>query len=206
MLDQHLPRASRGAGPDDRRDGPSGRPRGSPGAVHRPSRLHQADRGPGADRGADAAPLHRARQGAAVPTTASRSFARCSARRTLKSFTEHTMVSLPQLEKACAKVRADGYATDEAEYLDEVRCVAAPIRDQDRKIIAAIGVSAPASRFPKSRAARLRAPRPRCRSHDHDRPARRSGVTAARHTRPWPRDSRDSAPADGVALETPTIG
>ena len=69
----------------------------------------------------------------------------------LKSFTEHTIVALPQLEKACAKVRADGFATDEAEYLDEVRCVAAPIRDQDHKVIAAIGVSAPASRFPKAR-------------------------------------------------------
>jgi DNA-binding IclR family transcriptional regulator len=32
-----------------------------------------------------------------------------------------------------------------------VRCVAAPIRDQDHKVIAAIGVSAPASRFPKAR-------------------------------------------------------
>ena len=60
-------------------------------------------------------------------------------------------MALPQLEKACAKVRADGYATDEAEYLDEVRCVAAPIRDQDQRVIAAIGVSAPASRFPKAR-------------------------------------------------------
>jgi len=69
----------------------------------------------------------------------------------LKSFTEHTIVALPQLEKACAKVRADGFATDEAEYLDEVRCVAAPIRDQDHKVIAAIGVSAPASRFPRAR-------------------------------------------------------
>jgi DNA-binding IclR family transcriptional regulator len=51
----------------------------------------------------------------------------------------------------CAKVKADGFATDESEYLEEVRCVAAPIRDQDGKTVAAIGISAPASRFPKSR-------------------------------------------------------
>jgi DNA-binding IclR family transcriptional regulator len=69
----------------------------------------------------------------------------------LKGYTEHTIVSLSQLEKACAKVKADGFATDESEYLEEVRCVAAPIRDQDGKTVAAIGVSAPASRFPKSR-------------------------------------------------------
>jgi IclR family transcriptional regulator, acetate operon repressor len=70
---------------------------------------------------------------------------------TLKGYTEHTIESLPELEKACARVRADGYATDESEYLEEVRCVAAPIRDQDDRVIAAIGVSAPASRFPKAR-------------------------------------------------------
>jgi IclR family acetate operon transcriptional repressor len=69
----------------------------------------------------------------------------------LKTFTPRTIATLPQLEKACAKIRADGYATDEAEYLGEVRCLAAPIRDQDGHTIASIGISAPASRFPKSR-------------------------------------------------------
>jgi IclR family acetate operon transcriptional repressor len=69
----------------------------------------------------------------------------------LKRFTDQTIVDLPQLEKACAKVRSEGYATDDAEYLAEVRCVAAPIRDQDGRVIAAIGVSAPASRLPRPR-------------------------------------------------------
>ena len=92
--------------------------------------------------------------------------ARCSARRTLKSFTEHTIVSLPQLEKACAKVRADGYATDEAEYLDEVRCVAAPIRDQDRQESLLPSASRPRPRaFPRHDSAPSRAmsetPQPR---------------------------------------------
>jgi IclR family acetate operon transcriptional repressor len=69
----------------------------------------------------------------------------------LKGYTPRTIVSLPLLEKACAKIRADGYSTDDMEYLEEVRCVAAPIRDQDGITIASIGVSAPASRFPKAR-------------------------------------------------------
>jgi IclR family transcriptional regulator, acetate operon repressor len=69
----------------------------------------------------------------------------------LKRYTDTTLTSLSALEKACARVRADGFATDEAEYREEVRCLAAPIRDQDGKTIAAIGISAPASRFPKSR-------------------------------------------------------
>lgn len=69
----------------------------------------------------------------------------------LKRYTDTTITSLTELEKACARIRADGYATDEAEYREEVRCLAAPIRDQDGKTIAAIGISAPASRLPKSR-------------------------------------------------------
>jgi IclR family acetate operon transcriptional repressor len=69
----------------------------------------------------------------------------------LKRFTDTTITTLSALERACAKVRAEGFATDEAEYREEVRCLAAPIRDQDGKTIAAIGISAPASRFPKTR-------------------------------------------------------
>jgi IclR family acetate operon transcriptional repressor len=69
----------------------------------------------------------------------------------LKSYTSKTLTTLPQLEKACARIRAEGYATDDLEYLEEVRCLAAPIRDQDGVAIASIGISAPASRFPKSR-------------------------------------------------------
>ena len=40
---------------------------------------------------------------------------------------------------------------DEAEFLEGVRCVAAPIRDQDGEVIASIGVSAPLARFPRAR-------------------------------------------------------
>jgi DNA-binding IclR family transcriptional regulator len=69
----------------------------------------------------------------------------------LKAHTARTIVTLPQLEKACARIRADGYAADDLEYLEEVRCLAAPIRDQDGIAIASIGISAPASRFPKTR-------------------------------------------------------
>jgi hypothetical protein len=35
--------------------------------------------------------------------------------------------------------------------MEEVRCVAAPIRDQAGTVVASIGISAPATRFPKSR-------------------------------------------------------
>ena len=69
----------------------------------------------------------------------------------LESYTPRTITSLPQLAKACAKIKADGYAMDEAEYVEGVRCLAAPIRDRDGAIVASIGISAPMTRFPRER-------------------------------------------------------
>ena len=51
------------------------------------------------------------------------------------------------------RLRADpkkGFATDEAEYAEDLRCVAAPIRI-DNVIVGSIGVSAPQARFSKER-------------------------------------------------------
>jgi IclR family transcriptional regulator, acetate operon repressor len=73
----------------------------------------------------------------------------------LKKFTSRTLVSLPELAKACARARTDGYAMDGAEYLDDVRCVAASLRDRSGLVIASIGVSAPAMRMSKGRDAAI---------------------------------------------------
>jgi IclR family acetate operon transcriptional repressor len=62
-----------------------------------------------------------------------------------------TLSSLEQIAAACAKVRVEGTAIDDREFLDEVRCVAAPIRDQDGRVVASIGISAPTTRFPAKR-------------------------------------------------------
>lgn len=69
----------------------------------------------------------------------------------LESYTARTIVSIPQLARVCARIRSQGYAIDDAEYLDEVRCVAVPLRDRSRIVIGSLGISAPASRFPKAR-------------------------------------------------------
>jgi IclR family acetate operon transcriptional repressor len=69
----------------------------------------------------------------------------------LKKYTARTIVSLRELAKACAKVAADGYAVDDSEYLDEVACVAAPLRDRSGVVIASIGVSTPVARLSKGR-------------------------------------------------------
>ena len=44
-----------------------------------------------------------------------------------------------------------GYATDETEFQEGIRCVAAPIRDRDGSVVASIGISAPMTRFPRER-------------------------------------------------------
>jgi IclR family acetate operon transcriptional repressor len=70
---------------------------------------------------------------------------------TLRATTRRTIVTLERLAAACARIRAEGIALDDGEFLEEVRCVAAPVRDQDGRIVGSIGISAPATRFPKNR-------------------------------------------------------
>jgi len=55
--------------------------------------------------------------------------------------------------EACAKIKAQGFALDEAEFIEEVRCVAAPVRGKDGGIVAAIGISAPVARLSRQRLA-----------------------------------------------------
>lgn len=64
-----------------------------------------------------------------------------------ETHTKRTIRSVEQLADACANVKARGFSQDEAEFLEEVRCVAAPIRDKDGVIVAAVGISAPVARL-----------------------------------------------------------
>lgn len=67
----------------------------------------------------------------------------------LTKHTPSTITTIKALTKECLGINRRGYSIDEAEFLPGVRCVAAPIRF-GAEIIASIGISAPASRFPKS--------------------------------------------------------
>jgi IclR family acetate operon transcriptional repressor len=69
----------------------------------------------------------------------------------LQKYTPQTVTSRERLAKVCAEIKRRGYATDDAEYQEGIRCVAAPIRDKDGEVIASIGISAPATRFPRER-------------------------------------------------------
>ncbi len=69
----------------------------------------------------------------------------------LPALTKRTIVSVSKLAKECAQIKARGFASDDAEFDEGIRCVAAPIRNEDGVVIGSIGISAPLTRFPDSR-------------------------------------------------------
>jgi IclR family acetate operon transcriptional repressor len=69
----------------------------------------------------------------------------------LTPFTKQTVGTIEQLAKVCAQTKSQGFATDDGEYQDGIRCVAAPIRSDGNVIIGSIGISAPLQRFSKDR-------------------------------------------------------
>ncbi|MEO8597642.1 MAG: IclR family transcriptional regulator [Candidatus Solibacter sp.] len=69
----------------------------------------------------------------------------------LRAFTKNTIQSCKALANECRTIRAQGFATDEAEFVEGVCCISAPIRDRDNSIIASIGISAPSIRLSKDR-------------------------------------------------------
>jgi IclR family acetate operon transcriptional repressor len=65
----------------------------------------------------------------------------------LERRTENTLTQPDDVLAQIAVVRERGYATDDIENEEGVRCVAAPVRDHTGAVVAGISVSAPAYRF-----------------------------------------------------------
>jgi len=65
--------------------------------------------------------------------------------------TKQTIISIPKLAKVCAQIKTQGFAADDIEFEEGIRCVASPIRNENGVVIGSIGVSAPLTRFPDSR-------------------------------------------------------
>ena len=92
------------------------------------------------------APLHCTAHGKALLADYDLSALRDLLGRTpLQVYTRTTVKSVTRLARVCAQVRADGFAFDDGEYIAEVRCVAAPIRDPQGEIVASVGISSPVS-------------------------------------------------------------
>lgn len=61
----------------------------------------------------------------------------------------------PALHAALERFRDQGYADDDEQYYKGVRCVAAPVRDAEGNMVAAVSLSGPAARIDLARMAEL---------------------------------------------------
>jgi DNA-binding IclR family transcriptional regulator len=68
----------------------------------------------------------------------------------LPALTPRTITTIEQLHADLEQIRRRGYAIDDIENEDGVRCVAAPIFDHRGQVIAAVSVSGPAARVSPS--------------------------------------------------------
>ncbi|MDR1099248.1 MAG: IclR family transcriptional regulator [Treponema sp.] len=66
-------------------------------------------------------------------------------------YTKHTITDMESLKKELAWVQKSGYAMDDEECEEGVRCVAVPVRDFEARVVAAISVSGPITRIDKKR-------------------------------------------------------
>ncbi|MHB8916993.1 MAG: IclR family transcriptional regulator [Desulfocucumaceae bacterium] len=76
---------------------------------------------------------------------------RIAAVKGLPRFTRQTITDLQELENELTLIRSRGYAVDNEEIMDSLRCVAAPIRNHSGEVIAAISVSGPTARMVEER-------------------------------------------------------
>jgi DNA-binding IclR family transcriptional regulator len=61
-------------------------------------------------------------------------------------FTKNTIRGAAQFRAELAEVRSQGYALDDEEFEEGLRCVGAPVRDHSGKVIAAVSIAGPAFR------------------------------------------------------------
>jgi len=103
------------------------------------------------------APLHLTSLGKLFLAADSPQQVRDYARRTgLPGKTPRSLTTLATLEKELDKVRRHGIAYDDEEAEIGLKCVAAPIHDEEGHVIAALSVSAPADRHDPAWAAQVR--------------------------------------------------
>ncbi len=65
----------------------------------------------------------------------------------LSKKTEHTIVNPDEFKESLIKIREQGYAIDDHEYSNEMRCISVPIFNQGGIVNSGISISGPDSRF-----------------------------------------------------------
>ena len=69
----------------------------------------------------------------------------------LKRYTRNTITDREELLRQLEEVRERGYAIDDEEFDEGIRCVGVPVRDYTRRVIAGLSISGPAYRFTDER-------------------------------------------------------
>ena len=69
----------------------------------------------------------------------------------MKAFTPNTITDKETFLKHLQEVRERGYAIDDEEFEEGVRCVAVPVKDYTRRVVAGISIQAPVFRLPEER-------------------------------------------------------
>ena len=71
----------------------------------------------------------------------------------LVAHTSHTITRLAELRRELAQVDKQGFAVDDQEMEEGLRCIAVPIRGDNRTVVAALSISGPVSRMTDARMA-----------------------------------------------------
>jgi len=79
-------------------------------------------------------------------------------RLTLAPCTPRTITDRHELARECLRIREQGYAIDHAEADEGIHCIAAPVFDPADTLLAAIWISAPSRRLPRSQFAETAVP------------------------------------------------
>ncbi len=70
-------------------------------------------------------------------------------------YTDNTITHKKELKDQLEKIKKRGYAVDNMEHEDNIRCVAAPVFDYSGELIAAVSISAPTQRISMKRTTKL---------------------------------------------------
>ncbi|MBP7495212.1 MAG: IclR family transcriptional regulator C-terminal domain-containing protein, partial [Spirochaetales bacterium] len=93
------------------------------------------------------APLHCTSVGKAILSFLSDSeIRRIVSERGLKSFTPNTITTEERLWKEISHIRKVGYAIDDREHEEHLRCIGAPIFNSEGEVFASVSLSGPAER------------------------------------------------------------
>lgn len=91
-----------------------------------------------------------------LPRRAARAAARHGARQGA-AYTPSTLTDPALLRRELERIRSVGHALDNEEFAAGLKCLAAPLRDHTRRVVASLGIAGPAVRFAEERVPRLAA-------------------------------------------------